>query len=149
VEDFFLLAQGPRAQWRAARFLLFHGIDEVFFPNQNGNTPTRKEPNLMKKLFRGNAAFSTRNKILGWILDTLALTIMLPRARFDKMDRLLAQFPWQQRLIFTCKWQCLLGNLRIVAPIIPGGLGLFSVFQQALPPYGCVRLNQSMPHTMS
>jgi hypothetical protein len=36
---------------------------------------------LLKKLLLGDACWTTKKKILGWILDTLAMTITLPENR--------------------------------------------------------------------
>ena len=52
-------------------------IDKVFRPNASVD-PTRKEPNSLKKLHKGDVAWTFKKCVLEWLTNTLSLTIFLP-----------------------------------------------------------------------
>ena len=132
MDDFIQATQVLPPHRNAARRTLFECIDAVLRPLSPTDSPYRKEPNSVKKLLKGDAAWSTQKLILGWLVDTVARTIALPPHRADRLHTLLALFPTHQRRTSRRKWQCLLGELRSMALAIPGGRGLFSQLQSVL-----------------
>ena len=79
LDDFIsVFHEGPR---KRRQFLchLFHQIDRVFLPNDESDT-NRKDPISQNKLGQEDGAWSTRNKVLGWDINTIAhLLRLLPR----------------------------------------------------------------------
>ena len=70
-------------------------------------------------------------------------TIELPAARADKLRDTLALFPRQLQRTSAKKWYRLLGILRSVVDILPGGMGLFCHLQNALLEHtGCIPLSE-------
>ncbi|KAI2493227.1 hypothetical protein MHU86_21301 [Fragilaria crotonensis] len=111
----------------------------------------RKEPSSVKKMLQGDAHWDTRKMILGWQLDTVAGTLNLPPHRIACLYELLdAVQPPRKRLPLKA-WHKLLGELRSMAPGLPGSGGLFSVLQDALSrgDRGRIRLNRHVFDTMA
>ena len=48
--------------------------------------PHRHEPASVKKLLKGDASWNTIKTILGWIIDTIAMTITLPPHRLERIS---------------------------------------------------------------
>lgn len=132
MDDFILCTQLPREQRDAARRTLFDCIDQVIRPLEPLDNPKRKEPNSIKKLGKGDGAWSTRKIILGWLIDTERRTIELPPHRRGRLEEILAEFSPGQRRTSRRKWQQLIGELRSMVLAIPGGRGLFSQLQSVL-----------------
>jgi len=78
VDDFISLAQGNASKWRTLLWQLLHSIDQVFWSQDNEDSPHHKEPISIKKLLSGNAAWHTSKTILGWVVNTMDMTITLP-----------------------------------------------------------------------
>ena len=70
--------------------------------------------------------------ILGWFIDTVSLTISLPKHRQDKLLQMLTDVISKTRVLK--EWQKLLGELRSMSLAIPGSKGCFSFLQEALTP---------------
>lgn len=132
MDDFVLCSQLPLEERNAARRTLFDCIDQVIRPLEPHDNPKRKEPNSVKKLGKGDGAWSTRKIILGWLIDTEQRTIELPPHRRGRLEELLAKFPPHQKRTSRRKWQQLIGELRSMVLAIPGGRGLFSQLQSVL-----------------
>jgi hypothetical protein len=132
VDDFIGMGQGNRKQLTNLRRILLHTLDEVFRPLAGDDSPSRKEPASVKKLLQGDACWSTRKVILGWIIDTLKMTIELPAHRMERLTELLASIPRTQKRVAVQKWQQVLGELRSMSIAIPGSRGLFSLLHEAL-----------------
>jgi hypothetical protein len=132
MDDFLHATQLPTDERSKARDTLFECIDQVLRPLAPTDNPNRKEPISTKKLEEGDAAWSTKKTILGWLIDTTKRTIELPPHRLDRLSALLDQFPHHQRRTSRRKWQQLLGELRSMVLAIPGGRGLFSQLQTVL-----------------
>jgi hypothetical protein len=132
MDDFILFSQLPAPRRLKVRRTLFECIDAVLRPRAPSDNPTRKEPNSIKKLLQGDALWSTKKVVLGWLLDTKARTIKLPPHRYARLLELLDSFPPHQRRTSRRKWQCLIGELRSMVLAIPGGRGLFSQLQSIL-----------------
>jgi hypothetical protein len=130
MDDFLMATQ--RSERQAVRSTLFECIDAVLRPLSPTDNPSRKEPISIKKLLKGDAAWSTRKSILGWLVDTTQRTIELPPHRVERLHEILASVPTHQRRTSRRKWQQLLGELRSMVLAIPGGRGLFSQLQSVL-----------------
>jgi hypothetical protein len=131
VDDFLLVAQTKRQQRRLLRATL-HAIDQVLRPLQPGDPALRKEPASVKKLKQGDAFWSTQKRILGWDLDTVAGTLSLPQHRRDRLYALLDIVQPPRKRLPISTWHKILGELRSMAPGLPGSRGLFSILQEAL-----------------
>jgi hypothetical protein len=83
-------------------------------------------------MLKGDATCSTRKAVLGWIVDTLKLTVELPNHCFVRLFEILVWVRPPQRRIITNKRHQLLEELSSMVISIPGGRGLFSLLQQAL-----------------
>ena len=126
VDDFIALGQGDTTTLHNVRTTLFNTIDSVFRPlDLTDNQPSRKEPISVKKLHKGDARWTTRKPILGWIIDTVAATIELPPHRADRLHHIL-QTLLQRRRVSLNSWQKMVGELRSMVLALPGGRGLFS-----------------------
>jgi hypothetical protein len=132
VDDFISAAQGDQTRLDRVRRILFHAIDDVFRPLDDKDGPHRKEPISMKKLLQGDASWETCKKILGWIIDTVAMTLTLPASRLERLATLLAEIPRSQKRLSVRRWHKLLGELRSMSLAMPGARGLFSQLQAAL-----------------
>ena len=133
VDDFIGLAQGGRKNRGHVRRVLLHAIDSIFRPLDKDDDPLRREPVSMKKLLQGDCTWSTIRNVLGWIVDSVAMTISLPQHRQERLAEILASIPTTQRRISTKKWQHkVLGELRSMSIALPGARHLFSHMQSAL-----------------
>jgi hypothetical protein len=85
----------------------------------------------MKKLCKGDGGWCQWKEILGWMLDTAWGTIELTPCR---CLRVLDIFDYlrQRSRVSVKKWQRILGELRFMAPAIPGSAGLFGALQLGL-----------------
>ena len=131
VDDFLLLAQTKRQQQRVMRAAL-HSIDDVFRPLQSGDPAHRKEPASTKKMLKGDACWMSKKRILGWDIDSQALTLNLPHHRIDRLREVLIWLRPPHKRLAVSKWHRVLGELRSMSPALPGTRGLFSVLQEAL-----------------
>ena len=130
VDDEVLLGQGSKARLNRFRRQVMHINDAVFRPNDTRDHH-RKEPISAKKLLRGDACWSTRKQLLGWLVDTLRGTLELPPHRKERLLTILTDVIGKNRLSVN-KTHKLLGELRSMVLGIPGGQGLFSQLQVAL-----------------
>ena len=133
VDDFIALLQGTPHRQRHAMRSLLHTLDVVFRPLEP-EEEHRQEPASVKKLRKGDACWSTRKVILGWLIATLAGTIQLPSPRYERLCTLLDSIGPNQKRVSVKSWQKLLGELRSMTLAIPGARGLFSTLQHALKP---------------
>lgn len=131
VDDFLLMAQTTRHRAAVLQHTL-HSIDAVFQPLSPTDPATRKEPTSTKKLLQGDAHWSHQKRILGWDVDTVQGTLALPPHRVARLYELLDSIRPPRRRLARSAWHQLLGELRSMAPALPGSRGLFSVLQAAL-----------------
>ena len=129
VDNHLLLAKGPPALRTAIRDHSMHTIDSIFKQADPCN-PYHSEPITTKKLKRGDAAWSTIQKILGGMINTVDHTITLSVKNSIKIIMHLENCMNKQRLGQECI-QKLLG-LRSFVVAVPGRLGLFISLQQAI-----------------
>jgi hypothetical protein len=112
IDDFMIVAQRPRHITTLNKLL--HTIDTVF--HDHPDLP-RGPVISHSKLTKGDMAFSTQKQLLGWLVDTQALTIALPPHRLENMTTLLNTMLAQRRTS-TRKWKQLLGTLRSTTPAL-------------------------------
>ena len=131
VDDFLGLVQGNKWHRRAVKRILLQSLDRVFRPLDNNDVPDRQEPASLKKLRKGDGAWTTQKTMLGWQIDTADRTITLPPHRIDRLRDILAHIRPGQKYVPTKQWHKLLGELRSMAMALPGANGLFSLLQEA------------------
>ena len=117
---------------RRVRRLLLHAVDDVFRPLSGSDGPDRREPVSMKKLAAGDCSWGTIKQVLGWIIDSVNMTIALPPYRASRLLDLLDSFPPSQKRTSTKRWYAALGELRSMALALPGARNIFSSMQNAL-----------------
>ena len=140
VDDFLGCGQGSKQQLNHLRSTLLHAIDDVFRPLKP-NEGRRAEPVSIKKLRKGDCSWSTCKMILGWMLNTIDMTITLPEHRVERLAQILASIPITQKRTSVDKWHKVLGELRSMSIAMPGSRGLFSHLQHALTTLKGKRLN--------
>ena len=79
-------------------------IDDVFRPLDFYNKFSRPDPISVKKLRKGDCSWSTLKNTLGWILDTVNITIKLPQHREKQLGEILAEIPRTQKRSSVQKW---------------------------------------------
>ena len=130
VDDFLAIAQPPTTT--RTRRTLMHSVDAVFRPLSASDPIHRTEPISLSKLAKGDAAWTTRKQMLGWILDSVDMTLTLPPRRLQRLADLLGSIAPLQKRLSLVRWYTLLGELRSMALALPGSRGLFSHLQQAI-----------------
>ena len=148
VDDFLLLAQTRRRQKRVMHAAL-HSIGDVFRPLRANDPVGRKEPASTKKMLKCDASWQTQKRVLGWDIDSVALTLNLPPHRLGRLREVLAWLQPPTKGLAVTRWHRLLGELRSMSPALPGTRGLFSVLQEALRKSDrhSVRINQHVHGT--
>ena len=131
VDDFVGLVQGNTRRRTKVKRALLSSLDQVLRPLDPTDSPHRQEPASIKKCRKGDATWATRKIVLGWLLDTLQLTVELPPHRITRLHDILASIRPTQRRIATKTWHKILGELRSMTLAIPGARGLFSTLQEA------------------
>jgi hypothetical protein len=139
VDDFVSLGQVPNT--RRVRRTLLHSIDHVFRPVTDADSPFRREPVSLKKLRKGDCSWDTLKLVLGWIIDTVRMTIHLPPHRVDRLWEILNSIPKSQKRTSMRKWHKVLGELRSMALALPGARNMFGRLQNAIQPQSTTRVN--------
>jgi hypothetical protein len=129
VDDFIALAQRDKPRIRR---ILLHAVDSIFRPTDFQDGIHRREPVSIKKLKKGDLSWHTTKLVLGWIIDTVAMTITLPEHRQHRLGEILNSIPRTQKRISIKKWHKILGELRSMSLALPGAKNLFSILQAAL-----------------
>ena len=132
VDDFIALCQGPPSNQTRVRQCLMHAVDSVFRPNDFYDGPHRREPISIKKLKQGDTSWNTSKQVLGWIINSITMTIHLPPHRKERLAQILASVPLCQKRLSVKKWHKILGELRSMSIALPGSRHLFSTMQHAL-----------------
>ena len=99
IGDFLRLAQGPRHRCRHVRRTLFHALDKVFRTLDRQDTKQRKEVLSLKKIQAGDCLWSTCQTILGWIFDSVNMTITLPPHRVARLKEIVSSIPFTQHRV--------------------------------------------------
>ena len=123
---------------------LFRAIDEIFRPNDQDDI-AREESISLKKLRKGDAAWSTMKVILGWAIDTAKQVLTLPEDRKSSLLALLDTVPPIASRCSRRRWHKLLGTLRSTVPAIVGAAGMFTRLQHALKKANGQRINLTPP----
>ena len=110
---------------------LFRAIDELFCPNSKDNT-AREEPISLKKLSKGDAAWSTQKVVLGWAINTVKQVLTLPDDHKTNLLDLLDTIPPSASRCSRRRWKKLLRTLRSTVPAIAGAAGMFTRLQHDL-----------------
>ena len=132
VNEFLGLAQGPRHRCRHVRRTILHALDKVFRPLDRQDTKQCKEVLSIKKLEARDCSWSTCQTMLGWIFDSLNMTINLPPHRVARIKEIVSSIPRTQHRVGVDKWHRVLSKPRSMAFALPGARGLFSQIQEAL-----------------
>ena len=132
VDDFIAAAQGSPRRLNRIRRILMDAIDDVFRPIDATDDPTRREPISVSKLRQGDACWDTVKKVLGWIVDSVAMTLTLPPRRLARLADILSSIPPTQKRLALDKWYQILGELRSMSIALPASRGLFSSLQSAI-----------------
>jgi hypothetical protein len=132
VDDFIAGAQGNTTRLQNIRRILMGAIDDVFRPLQSSDSKFRREPISTDKLEKGDGAWTTVKKLLGWVIDSVNMTITLPERRLARLEELLSSLPPTRKRISVKTWHQLLGELRSMSLALPGSSGLFGHLQDAL-----------------
>ena len=131
LDDFISVVQGgPRESCQILQHL-FQQTERVFHLNEEGDT-NKKYPISLKKLGKGDEAWSTRKTVLGWDLDTIDHLLCLPPTRKEKVAAALAAIPWESKTTSLRKWHNILGLLRSITPSVNGSRGMFTRVQHDL-----------------
>jgi len=143
VGDFILTVQGNHHCGKVVRHILMNDIDEVL--KSPDNLPGTAELISDKKLGLGNSSLNPRKLTLGWLINALKKTIVLPLRQQQRILSLLAEFLSRKRCTLL-SWQKLLGELRFVSPGVAGSCGLFGILQVPLvrKTKGCIRITWHM-----
>ena len=141
VDDFVSLGQEPNI--RRVRKTLLHSIDHVFRPLTVDDSPFRREPVSLKKLRKGDCSWDTIKLVLGWIIDTVSMTIHLPPHRVERLWEILDSIPKSQKRTSMKKWHTVLGELRSMAIALPGARNMFGRLQNAISPKSKTRVDLS------
>jgi hypothetical protein len=126
IDDFIALAQLPTAH-NTMRTLL-HTIHNVFHDVPDSG---RRPVISLKKLAKGDAAWSCQKQVLGWNIDTENMTLALPTHRQERLAQLLHHTMAHSR-ISRRKWHRLLGELRSMAAALHSAKHMFSILQHVL-----------------
>ena len=132
AEDFLGLAQGPSHRCRHVRCTLLHALDKLFRSLHRQDAKKRKEVLSLKKLDAGDCSSSTCQTMLGWIFDSINMTITLPSHRVARLKEIVHAIPRTQQRVGLDKWHNILGELKSMALALPVAWGLFSQMQEAL-----------------
>jgi hypothetical protein len=144
VDDFIGAAQGSRERLARIRQVLMQAIDNEFRPLDPNDPVHRTEPISVKKLLKGDASWATCKKVLGWIIDSVNMTLTLPERRLKRLGKIMAEISPERKRLALDKWHKLIGELRSMSIAIPGARGLFSHLQAAhkTQANNCLRLSR-------
>ena len=96
--EFISIVQGVPTERRQMTRHLFCAIDNLFQLNDKDNT-AREEPISLKKLCKGDAAWSMQKVVLGWAIDTVKQVLTLLDDRNRNFLSLLNTTPPQRQRI--------------------------------------------------
>jgi hypothetical protein len=103
VDDFVAMAHGDKQQLSKVRRTLLKTLDEVLQELDTLDDEHRQEPASTKKLKQGDVCWGTRILVLGWIIDTILLTLELHQHQKVRLQSILDEIPRSQKRISTKK----------------------------------------------
>ena len=98
MDNFIAMGQTQNTCPRV-RKVLMEAIDQVFRPLDALDDPYCTESISVKKLRKGDCSWDTCKTVLGWIIDTVQMTIKLPKHRVQRLGKILASIPSRQKQI--------------------------------------------------
>ncbi|KAL3823259.1 LOW QUALITY PROTEIN: hypothetical protein ACHAXA_011104, partial [Cyclostephanos tholiformis] len=110
----------------------WHRVDRLAETLSETDSMEQREPVSLKKLHAGDCSWRTMKLVLGWIIDTINMTISLPQHRVDRLAEILHSFPVTQQRTSVKRWHETLGELRSMALALSGARNVFSAMQNAL-----------------
>jgi hypothetical protein len=100
VEDFIGLAQGGPRRLQRVRQILFETVDQVLRPLEASDQGSHcTEPVSIKNLRKGDGACHMHKVLLGWVVDSQALTIELTMAKAERLMTIL-QIPTDKDALY-------------------------------------------------
>jgi hypothetical protein len=114
------------------RRLLLHVVNDVFHPLSVKDSSKWHESVSLKKLHAGDCSWGTMKLVLGWIINTVAMTITLPPHCVACLAGILNAFPATRRQTSMKRWHETLGELRSMSLALPGSRNVFSSMQNAM-----------------
>ena len=111
VDNFLGLAQGTTHQQRQIWRTLFHTVDKVFQTYDSGDSKNRKIVLSLKKQLERECTWSICQVLLGWIIDTVNMTLFLSPHRGNLFNEILAGIHCRQKHIGVEKWHQVLGDI--------------------------------------
>lgn len=130
VDDFIAMCQDVERIPHLTRSIL-QGIEQVFPSPEvtghvNGRTPVSE-----KKVMKGEADWTIEKEVLGWLIDGLHRTVILPdnkaSAYIDELKKLL-----RKRKIPLARFRKIVGKLRFAALCLPAGKALMTPLNMAM-----------------
>jgi hypothetical protein len=130
VDDFIVMCQNvsriPHLTWS-----ILHGIEKVFLgPDTTGHTRGCK-PASEKKILHGEADWTTRNIVLGWLLDsdrcTIELTDDKATAYAEELQKLL-----RRSRIPMARYRKMIGKLWFASLCVTAGKALLKTLNMAM-----------------
>ena len=107
-----------------------HTMDQVF-AQRDVATLHQKEAISEKELSKGDGGWNQRKEILGWILDSKHKTLELTEQCAKRIMTIFADLS-RRNWVGTKKWQCVLGELWLMGPVVLELAGLFGALQLGL-----------------
>lgn len=102
IDDYIVLAHSIYGKY--VRNTLFHAINSFFRPNDFYYSEYHREPVSLKKLRKWDCSWSTIKLVLGWVINTVGMTIELPYYWQEQLDAVLSSIPSTQKYIGAKKW---------------------------------------------
>jgi hypothetical protein len=131
--------------------LLLHAVDNVFCPLLVKDSPEQGEPVSLKKLHARDCSWGTMKLVLGWIINTVAMTITLPPHQVTRLTEILNAFLATQRQTSMKRWHKTLRELRSMSLALPGSCNTFSSMQNAMSSQskGCIALGKGVHNALN
>ena len=96
VDDFVGLSQ-EYCNSRRIRQIILHVIDDVFHPLYPSDTSFCQKHTLLKTLPKGDCSWSTIKLVLGWVIDTVLMTIHTPPHHLECPAEISSSIPITQK----------------------------------------------------
>ena len=84
-------------------------LDNVFWPHDRQDANQSKEVRSLKKLDAGDCSWSTCETMLGWIVESINMTISLPSHHVARLKEIVHAIPRTQQRVGVDKWHKILG----------------------------------------
>jgi hypothetical protein len=128
VDDFMSVVQGSARKQKHHRRALLHSLDKRFRPLDAHDPAICNDVPSLKKFAKGDACYTSRKILLGWIVDSVLEILALPAHQHARLLEIFSDLKGL-RWVSLKKWYRVLGKLRSMTLAIPDGQGLFSHLQ--------------------